>query len=131
MEKRTSFTIGTVAKIYDIHPQTLRAYEREGLLTPTRTEGNTRNYREEDLRQLELILTLTRDLGVNLVGVEVILDMRKKMEQMHKDMDELVGYLHTRSVVDVEVVQGRRNEILAPVSRSGLMLVKDLKINVT
>src|SRR5262245_38272407 len=73
------FMISAVAQKYNIHPQTLRLYEREGLLKPSRTEGNTRLYSEDDLEQLETILTLTRDLGVNLAGVEVILNMRRKI----------------------------------------------------
>lgn len=76
---KTGFTIGAVAKIYDIHPQTLRVYERKGLLDPARTRGNTRNYREKDLWQLELILSLTRDLGVNLAGVEVVQSRRNEI----------------------------------------------------
>ena len=72
--------ISVVAQKYNIHPQTLRLYEREGLLKPSRTEGNTRLYSEEDLEQLETILSLTRDLGVNLAGVEIILNMRRKIE---------------------------------------------------
>src|SRR5437762_1457063 len=75
------YMISVVAAKYDIHPQTLRLYEREGLLTPSRTEGNTRLYSEEDLEQLETILSLTRELGVNLAGVEVILNMRKKIDR--------------------------------------------------
>ena len=85
--------ISTVAQTYGIHPQTLRLYEREGLLRPSRTEGNTRLYSEEDLRQLETILNLTRDLGVNLAGVEIILNMRKKMEQMQNEVSEFVAYV--------------------------------------
>ena len=73
--------ISAVSQKYDIHPQTLRLYEREGLLKPSRTEGNTRLYSEEDLEQLETILTLTRDLGVNLAGVEIILNLRRKIER--------------------------------------------------
>src|SRR4029453_8834712 len=76
------FMISVVASTYGIHPQTLRLYEREGLLKPSRTEGNTRLYSDEDLKQLEVILNLTRDLGVNLAGVEIVLNMRRKMEQM-------------------------------------------------
>ena len=79
------FMISVVAKNYGIHPQTLRLYEREGLLKPSRTEGNTRLYSEDDLRQLEVILNLTRDLGVNLAGVEIVLNMRKKLEQMQAE----------------------------------------------
>jgi MerR family transcriptional regulator, heat shock protein HspR len=75
------YMISAVAQKYNIHPQTLRLYEREGLLKPSRTEGNTRLYSEEDLEQLETILSLTRDLGVNLAGVEIILNMRQKIER--------------------------------------------------
>jgi MerR family transcriptional regulator/heat shock protein HspR len=85
--------ISVVAKNYGIHPQTLRLYEREGLLKPSRTEGNTRLYSDDDLKQLELILNLTRDLGVNLAGVEIILNMRRKMEQMQLEIDEFVAYV--------------------------------------
>jgi len=87
------FMISVVAERYDIHPQTLRLYEREGLLKPSRTEGNTRLYSEEDLVQLETILSLTRDLGVNLAGVEIILNMRRKMEQMQGEVNEFMEYV--------------------------------------
>jgi len=85
--------ISVVAQSFGIHPQTLRLYEREGLLKPSRTEGNTRLYSEEDLKQLEMILNLTRDLGVNLAGVEIVLNMRRKMEQMQAEMHEFVAYV--------------------------------------
>jgi len=85
--------ISAVAEMYDIHPQTLRLYEREGLLKPSRTEGNTRLYSEEDLEQLETILSLTRDLGVNLAGVEIILNMRRKMEQMQGEVNQFMEYV--------------------------------------
>jgi len=87
------YMISVVAKSYGIHPQTLRLYEREGLLKPSRTEGNTRLYSEDDLRQLEVILNLTRDLGVNLAGVEIVLNMRRKVEQMQTEMSEFVAYV--------------------------------------
>jgi MerR family transcriptional regulator/heat shock protein HspR len=87
------YMISVVAKSYGIHPQTLRLYEREGLLKPSRTEGNTRLYSEEDLRQLEVILNLTRDLGVNLAGVEIILNMRRKMEQMQAEIGEFIKHV--------------------------------------
>ena len=87
------YMISVVAKSYGIHPQTLRLYEREGLLSPSRTEGNTRLYSEEDLRQLETILNLTRDLGVNLAGVEIILNMRHKMESMQHEISEFIDYV--------------------------------------
>jgi MerR family transcriptional regulator/heat shock protein HspR len=87
------YMISVVAKSYGIHPQTLRLYEREGLLKPSRTDGNTRLYSEDDLRQLEVILNLTRDLGVNLAGVEIVLNMRRKMEQMQAEMGEFVAHV--------------------------------------
>lgn len=85
--------ISAVAEMYDIHPQTLRLYEREGLLVPSRSEGNTRFYTDEDLEALETILSLTRDLGVNLAGVEIILNMRKRMEEMQHEMQAFVKYV--------------------------------------
>jgi MerR family transcriptional regulator/heat shock protein HspR len=87
------YMISVVAKAYGIHPQTLRLYEREGLLKPSRTEGNTRLYSEEDLKQLEVILNLTRDLGVNLAGVEIVLNMRRKMEQMQGEVNAFVAWV--------------------------------------
>lgn len=85
--------ISSVAETYNIHPQTLRLYERLGLLKPSRTEGNTRLYTDEDLQRLEVILTLTRELGVNLAGVEVILNMREKMEKMQQQVDEIIAFV--------------------------------------
>lgn len=89
------FMISVVAQKYNIHPQTLRLYEREGLLKPSRTEGNTRLYSEDDLEQLETILSLTRDLGVNLAGVEIILNMRRKIERMQAEVNEFMAYVKT------------------------------------
>ena len=80
--------ISAVAEMYGIHPQTLRLYEREGLLKPSRTEGNTRLYTEEDLERLEFILSLARDLGVNISGIAIILQMRERMEEMQRQMQE-------------------------------------------
>ena len=95
-KRAVGFTISSVADKYQIHPQTLRTYEREGLLKPARTKGNTRLYRERDLQRLELILTLTRELGINLAGVEVVLNMREKMERMHNEVEKLIEYLGTQ-----------------------------------
>lgn len=85
--------ISAVAERYDIHPQTLRLYEREGLITPVRSKGNTRLYDEESLTRLETILTLTREMGVNLAGVEVILNMKEQMDEMQKELDRLLGFV--------------------------------------
>jgi MerR family transcriptional regulator/heat shock protein HspR len=85
--------ISVVAETYSVHPQTLRMYERLGLLQPSRSDGNTRLYTEGDLKRLEVILNLTRDLGVNLAGVEVILSMRERMERMQSEMEEILQYV--------------------------------------
>ena len=85
--------ISAVAEQYDIHPQTLRLYEREGLLRPSRSDGNTRLYTDADLERLEVILKLTRDLGVNLAGVEIILNMRRKIELMQHEVNEFMQYV--------------------------------------
>ena len=87
------YMISAVARRYNIHPQTLRLYEREGLLKPSRTEGNTRLYSDDDLAQLETVLALTRDLGVNLAGVEIILNMRSKMDRMQGEVNEFMAYV--------------------------------------
>jgi MerR family transcriptional regulator/heat shock protein HspR len=87
------YRIGVIAEKYGIHPQTLRMYEREGLLRPARTEGNTRLYDADTIERLEIILTLTRNLGVNLAGVEVILHMKHRMERMHGDVQKMLEVL--------------------------------------
>ena len=96
MAKRgKAYMISSVAEQYQIHPQTLRLYEREGLLKPSRSDGNTRLYTDLDLERLEVILKLTRDLGVNLAGVEIILNMRERMEEMQNQIQEFVASLNT------------------------------------
>ena len=83
-----AYMISSVAEMYGIHPQTLRLYEREGLLKPSRTEGNTRLYTDDDVQRLEFILSLARDLGVNISGIAIILQMRERMEEMQRQMQE-------------------------------------------
>jgi MerR family transcriptional regulator/heat shock protein HspR len=95
--KGGTYTISAVATQYEIHPQTLRLYEREGLLKPSRSEGNTRLYTDSDLERLEVILSLTRDLGVNLAGVEIILNMREKMDAMQREFERFFSYLQTHA----------------------------------
>src|SRR5438034_5140361 len=98
MRKRAkTFTISAVAEEFDVHPQTLRLYEREGLLKPSRSEGNTRLYTDTDLERLALILSLTRDLGVNLAGVEIILNMREKMDAMQREFERFFDYLQSHA----------------------------------
>src|SRR3970040_2646603 len=91
---KVGYMISAVAEKFHLHPQTLRLYEREGLVTPSRSEGNTRLYAEEDLERLEVIVALTRDLGVNLAGVEVVLNMRGKMEDLTGEMAAFVGVVN-------------------------------------
>lgn len=90
------YMIGVVSARYEIHPQTLRLYEREGLLLPSRTEGKTRLYSDEDLERLEFILSLTRDLGVNLAGVEVVLNLRDRLNQMQQEMQDILSSYETQ-----------------------------------
>jgi MerR family transcriptional regulator/heat shock protein HspR len=94
--------ISAVAEMYQIHPQTLRLYEREGLLRPSRSEGNTRLYTDEDLERLEFILNLARDLGVNIAGIGVILQMRERMEEMNRQMQGFVDYVRTEMLTHIQ-----------------------------
>jgi MerR family transcriptional regulator, heat shock protein HspR len=94
-KSKGAYMISAVAEMYEIHPQTLRLYEREGLLKPSRTEGNTRLYTDEDLERLEFILNLARDLGVNIAGIAIVLQMRERMEEMNRQMQSFVEYVRT------------------------------------
>jgi len=98
--KKAGYMISSVAELYQVHPQTLRLYERQGLLEPSRSDGNTRLYTDDDLRKLEIILTLTRELGVNLAGVEVILHMREKMEKMQVQVEEMFEFVRNQVSAD-------------------------------
>jgi MerR family transcriptional regulator/heat shock protein HspR len=118
MKKRIkTYTISAVAELYDIHPQTLRLYEREGLLKPSRSVGNTRLYEDADLARLEVILSLTRDLGVNLAGVEIILNMREKMDAMQKEFERFFDYLRAHASEIGQPETEGESEALMPISR--------------
>ena len=97
-----AYMISAVAEMYGIHPQTLRLYEREGLLKPSRTEGNTRLYTDEDLQRLEFILSLARDLGVNISGIAIILQMRERMEEMQRHMQEFVESIQREMLARIQ-----------------------------
>ena len=114
---KAAFMISAVAENYGIHPQTLRLYEREGLLKPSRSEGNTRLYTERDLERLELILNLTRDMGVNLAGVEVVLNMRDKMEQMQQEMREFVSLVQREMMQQSGAGSGAKHALVRFVPR--------------
>lgn len=119
MKKRVrTYTISAVAELFDIHPQTLRLYEREGLLEPSRSVGNTRLYEDSDLERLEMILSLTRELGVNLAGVEIILNMREKMSQMQREFEQFFDYLKTHAKEFSRQSEAfSSSEALIPISR--------------
>lgn len=119
MKKRIkTYTISAVAEMYEIHPQTLRLYEREGLLKPSRSDGNTRLFLDSDLERLEVILSLTRDLGVNLAGVEIILNMREKMDTMQREFERFFDYIrnHADEITKSSDVT-TPSDALIPVSR--------------
>jgi MerR family transcriptional regulator/heat shock protein HspR len=114
------FMISVVSEMLGIHPQTLRIYEREGFIKPKRSGGNTRLYSEEDVEKLEMILRLTRELGVNLAGVEVILSMREKMEQMQRATEDTIMQL--RNEIEREI--RRREEMKTAIIPAGRIMVK-------
>ena len=99
--------ISAVSEMYDIHPQTLRLYEREGLLRPSRSDGNTRLYTDEDLERLEFILNLARDLGVNIAGIAIVLQMRERMEEMNRQMQGFVEYVRTEMLTRIQQAQSQ------------------------
>ncbi len=93
MKKTRLYTIGVVASMFNIHPQTLRLYEKEGLIKPTRSKGRTRYYTDEDLERLELIITLSRDFGVNLAGIDIILRMKEQIEELEAQIQKLIEFI--------------------------------------
>jgi len=128
--KVKTYTISAVAELFEIHPQTLRLYEREGLLKPSRSDGNTRLYSDSDIERLEIILSLTRDMGVNLAGVEIILNMREKMNGMQREFERFLEYLRTHAD---EIPQQSEllldSEALIPISRLTVTQIKRFSRN--
>jgi MerR family transcriptional regulator/heat shock protein HspR len=121
MSKRKSkgaYMISAVAEMYGIHPQTLRLYEREGLLKPSRTEGNTRLYTDEDLQRLEFILSLARDLGVNISGMAIILQMRERMEEMQRQIQDFVKYIQEEVLARASAAADPSRGAIVPVRRA-------------
>ncbi len=117
---KAAYMISAVAEQYNVHPQTLRLYEREGLLKPSRSEGNTRLYTDEDLERLEVILKLARDMGVNLAGIEIILNMREKMAEMQRQIEVFVATLNEEMV--------SRSRPHSPEQQHSLIPVADLTL---
>ena len=116
-KKQGAYMISAVAEMYGIHPQTLRLYEREGLLKPSRTEGNTRLYTDEDIQRLEFILNLARDLGVNISGIAIILQMRERMEIMQKQMHEFVSYIQKEVMERAQGAADPHRGAIVPIRR--------------
>jgi MerR family transcriptional regulator, heat shock protein HspR len=116
-KSKGAYMISAVAEVYDIHPQTLRLYEREGLLKPSRTEGNTRLYTDEDLERLEFILNLARDLGVNIAGIAIVLQMRERMEEMNRQMQDFVEYVRTEMVGRMQHMSQQPGAAMVPLRR--------------
>lgn len=125
-KKTKKYTISVVAEQYDIHPQTLRLYEREGLIKPSRSAKGTRYYTEEDIQRLELILNLTRDLGVNLAGVEIILNLRERMEQMQREFESFLHYVRDNLGQEILNINEHSKNALVPRRRIEIV-VKDGK----
>ncbi len=117
---KAAYMISAVAEQYQIHPQTLRLYEREGLLKPSRSEGNTRLYTQEDIARLEVILKLTRDFGVNLAGVEIILNMREKMAAIERQVEVFVATLNEQLATRMPPPSRERMKSLIPVIDASL-----------
>ena len=124
VRKAKKYTISVVAEEYAIHPQTLRLYEREGLIKPSRSAKGTRYYTEEDVERLELILNLTRDLGVNLAGVEIILNMREKMNQMQHEFEHFLQYIRENISQEFFVKDENSKSALVPRRRIELVVNK-------
>jgi MerR family transcriptional regulator/heat shock protein HspR len=101
-KSKGAYMISSVAEMYAIHPQTLRLYEREGLLRPSRSDGNTRLYTDEDLERLEFILSLARDMGVNMAGIAIVLQMRERMEEMNRQMQGFVDFVHNEMLTRIQ-----------------------------
>lgn len=123
---KAGYMISAVAELYKLHPQTLRLYERVGLLTPSRSQGNTRLYTDQDLERLEVILNLTRELGVNLAGIEIILNMRDKMADMQSQMESFIKFVRTEVAQNFRVPDERRsrNAIVRAAPRHAIRVEK-------
>ncbi len=118
--KETTYLISAVATKYNIHPQTLRLYEREGLLKPSRSKGNTRYYTEDDLNKLEFILNLSREMGVNLAGIEIIWNMKQKMEKMQLEFSTFLEQLRREFFSGKENLFDQKTQALVKHSSTGL-----------
>ncbi|MBN1552762.1 helix-turn-helix transcriptional regulator [bacterium] len=106
------YLISAIAKILDIHPQTLRNYERSGLIKPSRSDGNTRLYSEDDIDDIRRVITLTRELGVNIAGTEIILRLKREIESMQAEFKTLIRYIQEELCRSDEELRNRFESIL-------------------
>ncbi len=125
---RPLYMIGIVAEMLSIHPQTLRLYEREGLVRPKRSQGNTRLYSQRDVERVKFILHLTRDMGVNLAGVEIILRMREQVEEMQREMEGLIGYIREELKKEITRLGIRHTGMVEEHTRRPLKKVTKVKV---
>ncbi|HTR26517.1 MAG TPA: helix-turn-helix transcriptional regulator [Terriglobales bacterium] len=123
-KSKGAYMISAVAEMYEIHPQTLRLYEREGLLKPSRTEGNTRLYTDEDLQRLEFILTLARDLSVNISGIAIILQMRERMEEMQRQIQDFVQNIQKEMLQRATAAADPSKGAIVPLRRPAVPIVE-------
>lgn len=125
MVKEKVYMIAYVSSKYDIHPQTLRLYEREGLLVPSRSKGNTRLYSEKDLKKLEFILNLSREMGVNLAGIDIIFTMKLKIERMEDEFSKFLEELKKEFFSGKENLFEQKKKSLVKMSSPGITLFRN------
>ena len=130
-KSKGAYMISAVAEMYEIHPQTLRLYEREGLLRPSRSEGNTRLYTDEDLERLEFILSLARDMGVNIAGIAIVLQMRERMEEMNRQMQGFVDYVRTEMLTRMQQQAPSAGLVPMPISMRRPVIVSVKQVGKT
>lgn len=121
--RKSGYSISAVAEMFDVHPQTLRLYDRHGLVKPSRSDGNTRLYLDHDLQRLTVILNLTRDLGVNLAGVEVILNMRERIDMLQREFNSLFSYMLSHMEQDETTFREKLRSALVPLPPSKIVRV--------
>lgn len=128
--KKGFYSISVVAKMFSVHQQTVRLYEKEGLITPKRTDGNTRLFSEEDVERLEEIIHLTHTLGINLAGVEMIFKLQKKIKKLQDDMNKLFTQTQSQmnaEVEDLKIGAKKQKDRLVELKQESVMLKSSLK----
>ena len=125
MDKKPLYSISVVSEMLDLHPQTIRQYERLGLVKPQRTEGNTRLYSDEDIERLKFIITLTKDLGVNIAGVDIIINMKEQIEELQNIINKLLVFIKSNAPDLSHVEEKETERAIVPQYKKGI-----IKINI-